>query len=102
MATEAPPTPAPAPTPTPAPPAPTLDKLPPFKLLLHNDDHNAMDFVVETIVELTPLRRLDAVRAMFEAHRTGASLLLTTHRERGELYVQQFASKRLIATLEPA
>lgn len=94
--------PATPPTASPERPDPRVDSLPPFNLLLHNDDHNAIEFVVETIVELTPLDRIRAIRATFEAHRKGVTLLLTTHKERGELYVQQFATKRLTATLEPA
>lgn len=76
--------------------------LPPYKVLLHNDDVNPMDHVVRAILELTPLRRLEAIRVMFEAHRRGLALVLTTHKERAELYREQFASKRLVVTIEPA
>ena len=34
--------------------------LPLWKVLLHNDDKNAMDFVVVTIVEITPLNKQEA------------------------------------------
>src|SRR3954467_7990139 len=34
--------------------------LPPWKVLLHNDDKNELLFVVDTIVELTPLNKQDA------------------------------------------
>ena len=34
--------------------------------------------------------------------RRGFVLLLTTHRERAELYIDQFASLKLVATAEPA
>jgi ATP-dependent Clp protease adaptor protein ClpS len=77
------------------------DHLPPFKVLLHKDDHNEMLSVVGTIVSLTPLARPQAVRAMFEAHLSGMALLLVTHKERAELYQEQFASKRLTVTIEP-
>src|SRR5690606_16656844 len=59
--------------------------LPPWKVLLHNDDKNDMLFVVQTIVELTPLNPDEAVQRMKEAHETGVALLLTTHKERAEL-----------------
>lgn len=71
-------------------------------MILHNDDDNDVDYVVESIVMLTPLKMHDATRHTFEAHVRGLSLLLTTHKERAELYQQQFASKRLIVTIEPA
>ena len=76
--------------------------LPPWKVLLHNDDKNDMVFVVQTIVALTPLNEQDAVTRMKEAHQTGVALLLTTHKERAELYKDQFQSKSLIVTIEPA
>jgi len=76
--------------------------LPPWKVLLHNDDKNSIDFVVVAIVELTPLNEQDAVTRMKEAHETGTSLLLVTHKERAELYQEQFQSKGLVVTIEPA
>lgn len=81
---------------------PVLDRLPPFKVILHNDHVNDMMYVVETICDLTPLNPHTATHAMMEAHKTGAALLLTTHRERAELYIEQFKSKRLNVSIEPA
>ena len=75
--------------------------LPLWKLLLHNDDKNDMLFVVQTIVALTPLNEQDAKLRMLEAHETGVALLLTTHKERAELYKDQFQSKGLTCTIEP-
>lgn len=76
--------------------------LPPWKVLLHNDDVNTQDDVVRIIRQLTPLSRQDAIARTLEAHEHGLSLLLTTHQERAELYVEQFASAGLTATAEPA
>jgi len=76
--------------------------LPPWKVLLHNDDKNDMPFVVESIVQLTPLNQEDAILRMKEAHETGVALLLVTHKERAELYKDQFESKGLTVTIEPA
>jgi ATP-dependent Clp protease adapter protein ClpS len=75
--------------------------LPPWKVLLHNDDKNEAFFVVATIMELTTLNEEDATQRMTEAHKTGASLLLVTHKERAELYKEQFTSKGLTVTIEP-
>ncbi len=86
----------------PAPSRPAPRELPPFRVILHNDDHNDMLFVVATIVELTPLGKERAVQAMLEAHTSGCVLLLVTHKERAELYADQFRSKGLTATIEPA
>ena len=75
--------------------------LPRWKVLLHNDDKNDMLFVIQTIVALTPLNEQDAKLRMIEAHETGVALLLTTHKERAELYKDQFESKGLTCTIEP-
>jgi ATP-dependent Clp protease adaptor protein ClpS len=60
-----------------------------------------MFFVISTIMELTPLNEQDATLRMEEAHKTGVALLLVTHKERAELYKDQFESKGLVVTIEP-
>lgn len=75
--------------------------MPPWNVLLHNDDVNEMGFVVETIVELTTLTPQTALVRMLEAHRKGLALLLSTHREYAELLQEQFASKGMQVTIEP-
>lgn len=77
-------------------------KLPPWKVVLHNDNVNTMQDVVGTIRQLTPLSEQAAVRRMLEAHARGRALLMTTHRERAELYKDQFTSKGLVVTISPA
>lgn len=84
----------------PKPPKPK--RLRPWQVLLHNDDVNDMMYVVETIIELTTLNREDAVLRTIEAHNTDIALLVTTHREHAELLCEQFQSKRLKVTAEPA
>ncbi len=86
----------------PVPKKPPHKPLPPWKVLLHNDDKNDMLFVVDTIVELTPLNKQDAELRMKEANKGGVALLLVTHKERAELYKDQFESKGLTVTIEPA
>ena len=76
--------------------------LPPWKVLLHNDNKNEVGFVVKTICELTTLNENDAKQRTVEAHETGVALLLTTHKERAELYKDQFDSKGLTVSIEPA
>ncbi len=75
--------------------------LPPYRVILHNDDVNTFEHVILSILKLTPLKEPEAVKCTIEAHETGCSLLLVTHRERAELYVEQFASVKLIVTCEP-
>ena len=89
---------APKPSPVRKEPQP----LPPWKVLLHNDDVNAMDYVVETLIDLTPLGKTEAVERTLEANDEGVALILVTHKERAELYQEQFQSKQLTVTIEPA
>ena len=77
-------------------------QLPPWKVLLHNDDVNSFEHVIETIVDLTPLSEQDATLRATEANEAGLSLILVTHKERAELYQEQFTSKSLTTTIEPA
>jgi len=75
--------------------------LPMWKVLLHNDDVNTPEYVVVTILKLTPIHEPEAIEKMLEAHHKGISLLLVTHKERAELYQEQFQSKSLTVTIEP-
>jgi ATP-dependent Clp protease adaptor protein ClpS len=75
--------------------------LPPYRVMLHNDDVNTFEHVIRTIMRLTPLNEKEAAMRVLEAHETGVALLLVTHRERAELYVEQFASASLTVTCEP-
>ncbi len=84
------------------PKKPPSKMLPPWRVLLHNDDVNAFESVILTIIELTPLNEQAAVRITEEANRNGVSLVLVTHKERAELYVDQFHSRSLTVSIEPA
>lgn len=83
------------------PTRPIPRRLPPYRVLLHNDDVNIFGHVVLSILELTELTLEDAVARTKEAHTCGVSLLLVTHKERAELYRDQFTSKFLTVTIEP-
>ncbi len=91
-----------APTRKPAPPIRKPKKLPPFRVLLHNDDSNTFEHVIKSVRRLTALTSQEAEVRAIEAHETGVALLLVTHRERAELYVEQFASLSVTVTAEPA
>jgi ATP-dependent Clp protease adaptor protein ClpS len=84
------------------PQRPRTRRLPPWSVLLHNDDVNDMEYVTNSIVRLTTLARHDAITRMIEAHQTGLALLVQTHREHAELLQEQFSSMRLTVTIEPA
>lgn len=90
------------PTTTPETSPPKLDRLPPFNLILHNDDKNDMLHVVESLTSVTPVASADARKIMLTAHFVGRAVVLTTHKERAELYRDRLRSKALVSTIEPA
>jgi ATP-dependent Clp protease adapter protein ClpS len=76
--------------------------LPRYRVVLHRDPLQDLMFVVRSVMELTRFPRAEATHKMWEAHHRGRSVLLTTYLERAELYVEQFASKGLTVSVEPA
>lgn len=77
-------------------------QLPPYKVLLHNDEVNTFDHVILSIMRLTGLTLEAAIEKTVEAHESGLALLLVTHLERAELLAEQFTSLQLTVTIEPA
>ena len=76
--------------------------MPGWSVLLHNDDVNEFLFVTRSVVEFARLTVEDAMQRTVEAHESGVALLLVTHRERAELIQEQFQSRGLAVTIEPA
>lgn len=82
-------------------PPPKVDQLPPWRVILHNDDVNDMGHVVEVIIELVRVNPRRALLCTLTARRTGLCHLLSTHREKAELLQDQFKCKSLTVTIEP-
>jgi ATP-dependent Clp protease adapter protein ClpS len=95
-------TPPDPPRPAPAQPKSLRPALPSYRVVLLQDAHNDLVFVIRTVMELTRFCRAEATHKMWQAHHTGRSILLITYRERAELYVEQFASRGLDVMIEPA
>jgi ATP-dependent Clp protease adaptor protein ClpS len=75
--------------------------LPPYKVILHNDDHNTMDHVVEALQKSVPGMSLARAAAiMWEAHTSGKAVVITCCLELAELYQQRLLSFGLTATIE--
>lgn len=79
-----------------------VDQLPPYRVLLHNDDVNDINDVVASVTELARVTLQQAVQITMAAHKRGLALVCVTHKERAELLQEQFRSKRLTVTIEPA
>lgn len=86
----------------PQPPTRKPKQLPPYKVLLHNDDVNTFEHVILAVMKLAALPLEAAIEKTVEAHESGVALLLVTHQERAELYVDQFMSVKLTVTIEAA
>ncbi len=80
----------------------TLRKLcPPYKVILHNDDHHSMDLVVRALVKSVPsLKEQDALEIMFTAHNEGTAVVITCPQEAAEFYQQRILSFGLTCTIE--
>ncbi len=72
-----------------------------YKVLLHNDPVNSMEFVVITLQEVVPkLTEQDAIAVMLEAHNTGVGLVIVCDLEPAEFYSETLRSKGLTSTIE--
>ena len=75
--------------------------LPPYAVILHNDDTNEMLYVVRSIVLCVPEVSPDqAFAIMFEAHERGKAVVIVCPLERAELYRDRLESRGLTATIE--
>ena len=83
------------------PPAERTEILPPYSVILHNDDHNDMFHVVQALTKSIPkLGRRRATEIMLEAHFQGKALVITCPLELAELYRDRLESFGLTATIE--
>lgn len=81
----------------------TVRKLAPrYRVLLHNDDFNTMEYVVMTLMQVVNgLTQPQAVDIMMEAHTNGVALVITCVKEHAEYYCEGLKSKGLTSTIEP-
>ncbi|MEM6424465.1 MAG: ATP-dependent Clp protease adapter ClpS [Cyanobacteria bacterium P01_H01_bin.119] len=81
----------------------TTRKLAPrYRVLLHNDDFNPMEYVVESLVQTVPsLTVPQAVDIMMQAHNAGVALVITCALEPAEFYCDSLKGKGLTSTIEP-
>lgn len=96
-------------TPVHTPPETTIDEetlrraLPPYHVVLHNDDHNSMDYVVRSLIRSVPSLTVErAAEIMLEAHNHGQASVIVCPKEAAEHYRERLESCALTATIEPA
>lgn len=75
---------------------------PRYKVLLHNDPVNTMEYVVMTLCQVVPLlSEQDAIAVMLEAHNTGVGLVIICDLEPAEFYSETLKAKGLSSSIEP-
>ncbi|MEB3272063.1 MAG: ATP-dependent Clp protease adapter ClpS [Synechococcus sp.] len=75
---------------------------PRYRVLLHNDPVNSMEYVVVTLRQVVPsLSEQDAIAVMLEAHNTGVGLVIVCDLEPAEFYCETLKAKGLTSTIEP-
>ena len=76
-------------------------KSPKYKVLLHNDPINSMEYVALSLREVVPqLSEQDAIAIMLEAHNTGVGLVIVCDLEPAEFYSESLKSKGISSSIE--
>jgi ATP-dependent Clp protease adaptor protein ClpS len=83
-------------------PSTTRKLAPRYRVLLHNDDFNPMEHVVQVLITTVPnLSQPQAVSIMMEAHTNGLALVITCAQEHAEFYCETLKNHGLTSTIEP-
>ena len=74
---------------------------PRYKVLLHDDPVNTMEYVVKVLRQVVPqLSEQDAISIMLETHNTGVGLVIVCDLEPAEFYSETLKAKGLTSTIE--
>jgi ATP-dependent Clp protease adaptor protein ClpS len=87
--------------PDPLPDTPRSQPMPRYRVLLKHNTGQQLMGVVRAVMDLTHLCREEATHKMWESYHRGQSQLLVTHKERAELYVDQFSDHGVTVAIEP-
>lgn len=76
---------------------------PPYRVLLHNDNFNRREYVVQVLMKVIPGMTVDnAVNIMQEAHVNGKSVVIVVSQNEAEEHCQQLRANGLVSSIEPA
>jgi ATP-dependent Clp protease adaptor protein ClpS len=81
----------------PEPKPPTM-----WNVVLHNDNTNSFEYVIQTLITVTRLEPMSAMDKTLEVHTKGMSVVATCLKEHAEFKRDQLQSKRLTATIVQA
>ena len=75
---------------------------PQYRVLLHNDDFNSMEHVLESLLEVVPsLTTPQAVDIMMQAHTAGKAVVIVCALEHAEFYCEGLRECGLSSSIEP-
>lgn len=76
---------------------------PPFRVMLHNDNVNKREYVVQVLMKVIPGMTLDnAVNIMQEAHYNGLSVVIICAQADAEKHCMKLRNNSLLSSIEPA
>ena len=82
-------------------PSELKNRSPKYKVLLHNDPVNSMEYVTASLREVVPqLSEQDAISIMLEAHNTGVGLVIVCDLEPAEFYSESLKTKGISSSIE--
>lgn len=67
-------------------------RVPPYNVILENDDHHSQEFVVEVLQKALSYSQERAFQLMMQAHTTGRAVVWTGPKEGAELKYEQIRS----------
>ncbi|XP_038972033.1 ATP-dependent Clp protease adapter protein CLPS1, chloroplastic-like isoform X2 [Phoenix dactylifera] len=76
---------------------------PPYRVILHNDNYNKREYVVQVLMKVIPGMTLDnAVNIMQEAHYNGLAVVIICSQADAEEHCMQLRGNGLLSSIEPA
>ena len=81
---------------------PVLGQLARWRVVLHHAPGRGLLSIAQVVRDLTRYGEAEARACMWGAYHCGCVEVLRAHLERAELYVEQFAERGLVVTLERA
>lgn len=75
---------------------------PPYRVMLHNDNYNKREYVVQVLMKVIPGMSVDnAVNIMQEAHINGLSVVIVCAQADAEEHCTQLRGNGLLSSIEP-
>jgi ATP-dependent Clp protease adaptor protein ClpS len=77
-------------------------RIPPYNVIIYNDDHHSMEFVVEVLCKALGVTLERAVEFMWTAHTSGRAAVWTGSKEGAELKAEQIQTFREVSSRDGA